>query len=543
MAQKEPTGFKSWIFTTDHKRIAIMYLITTIVFLVVGLLLATVMRLHQLFPPTDMSPAAIESAIISPRTYNAFFTVHGVAMILYWIIPVLLGFFANYLIPLMIGAHDVAFPRLNALSFWFFVAASVMAVIALVSRVDIGWTGYPPYSLRTTANSALYVFAVHLLGASSLAGAVNFITTIITLRAPGMSWGRLNLAVWGLFGAFVIQLIGIPVLAAAVTMLLFDRYLGTSFYQAPSGGNPVLYQHLFWFYAHPAVYVVALPVFGITSEIISTFARKTIFGYTSMVVAIMIITVLGFEVWVHHLFTAGVVDWLRVVQTWLTVFIAIPTGIKIFNWLATLHKGSIEFNTPMLHALGFIGIFVIGGVTGVANGMLGFDIHVHDTYWVTGHFHFVLALSMTMLCLGGIYFWFPKFTGKMYNEKWGKIGFWLAFVGAIVGFFPHFILGLQGMPRRYWAIPPEFVNDFKIISVFSFIAIAGVVIALVNFLVSAIKGEKLPPELNANPWNAKSLEWTIPSPPPFYNFEHIPTITAGPYEYGNPHPEGKKAHH
>jgi cytochrome c oxidase subunit 1 len=288
------------------------------------------------------------------------------------------------------------------------------------------------------------------------------------------------------------------------------------------------------------VYVVALPVFGITSDIISTFARKTIFGYTSMVIAILIITVLGFEVWVHHLFTAGVVDWLRVVQAWLTVFIAIPTGIKIFNWLGTLYKGQIEFTTPMLHALGFIAIFVIGGVTGVANGMLGFDIHVHDTYWVTGHFHFVLALSMTMLCLGGIYYWFPKFTGKMYNEKWGKIGFVLAFVGSIVAFFPHFQLGIEGMPRRYWAVPEQFADMFFWMSVFSFVAIAGFVIALINILISSIKGQVLPPEQNANPWNSRSLEWTIPSPPPFYNFEQIPTIKAGPYEYGTP--EGKKGH-
>jgi cytochrome c oxidase subunit 1 len=540
---KEPTGLKSWIFTTDHKRIAILYLVTTLVFLFVGLLLATVMRLHHLMPTKE---------IIKPDIYNAFFSVHGIAMILYWIIPVLLGFFANYLIPLMIGAHDVAFPRLNALSYWLFAAASIIAVLALLSGVDVGWTGYPPYSITTKTNSALYVFAVHLLGASSIAGAVNFITTIITLRAPGMTWGRLNLAVWGLFGAFIIQLIGVPVLAAAVTMLLLDRYLGTNFYEYKQGGDPVLYQHLFWFYAHPAVYVVALPVFGITSDIIATFARKTIFGYTSMVAAMMVITVLGFEVWVHHLFTAGVVDWLRIVQSWLTVFIAIPTGIKIFNWLATLHKGSIEFSTPMLHALGFIAIFVIGGVTGVANGMVGFDIHVHDTYWVTGHFHFVLALSMTMLCLGGIYFWFPKMTGKMYSETWGKVGFWLALIGSIGGFLPHFYLGLEGMPRRYWHIPAQFQPEFNVMSIFSFIAIVGFLTALLNLLFSAIKGEKLT-DLEAqgvidsakNPWNSTSLEWTIPSPPPFYNFEQIPTITAGPYEYGAPPAEAKviKKHH
>ncbi|KJR40944.1 cytochrome c oxidase subunit I [Candidatus Magnetoovum chiemensis] len=522
--KEQPTGLKAWLFTTDHKKIAILYLVTSLVFFVVGLLLAFLMRTELIFPDRDF--------IMSTEVYNVFFTIHGAAMVLFWMIPVLLGFFANYLIPLMIGAHDVAFPRLNALSYWLYVGASLIAVMGLVmpGRLDIGWTGYPPYSITGPANTAFYVFAVHLLGASSIAGAVNFITTIITLRAPGMTWGRLNLTVWGLFGAFIIQLVGVPVLAAAVTLLLFDKYLGTNFYNSATGGNPILYQHLFWFYAHPAVYVVALPIFGIVSDIISTFARKKIFGYTSMVIAIMIITVLGFETWVHHLYVAGTLNWSRIVFMWATIFIAVPTGIKMFNWLATLHKSSIDMKTPMLYALGFLALFTIGGVTGIANGLVGFDIHVHDTHWVVAHFHYVLALSMSMLALGGIYYWFPKMTGKMYNEKLGQLGFWLTLIGALIAFLPHFHMGLDGIPRRYAHLPAQYTSEIRIATLFSYIAIVGFTITLYNFVISAMKGERA----SANPWNSKSLEWQIPSPPPFYNFEKIPTISEGPYEYGKP---------
>ncbi len=523
MSNEEPKGLKAWLLTTDHKKIAILYLYTAAVFFIVALLLAVLMRTELL---------TSDKLIFGPKLYNVFFTIHGAAMVLFWMIPVLLGFFANYLIPLMIGARDVAFPRLNSLSYWFYAASGVIAVLGLLlpGRLDIGWTGYPPYSITTEANTALYIFAVHLLGASSIGGAVNFITTIITMRAPGMTWGRLNLAVWGFFGAFIIQLIGVPVLAAAVTLLLFDRYLGTNFYDAAQGGSPVLYQHLFWFYAHPAVYVVALPVFGIVSEIISTFSRKKVFGYTSMVVAIMIITVLGFETWIHHLYVAGVANWSRVIFMWATILIGVPTGIKIFNWLATLHKGSIRLTTPMLYALGFISLFTIGGVTGIANGLLGFDIHVHDTHWVVAHFHYVLALSMTMLCIGGVYFWFPKMTGRMYNENMGKLAFWITLLGSLVAFMPHFKLGLDGIPRRYWSIPEVYSSMMIISTIFSYIAIAGFILAIYNLIVSAINGEKA----GDNPWRAKSLEWSIPSPPPFYNFEKIPVIEEGPYEYGKP---------
>ncbi len=521
----ERRGFKlkEWLFTTDHKRIAVLYLITSLTAFVLGLSLAFVIKMEQWSAGKD---------IIDAKFYNVAFTIHGAAMILWWMIPVYTGFFANLLVPLMIGARDVAFPRLNALSYWTFFSATVIALLALFTpgRLDIGWTGYPPYSIITDANTALYVFAVHLLGISSLASAVNFITTIITMRAPGMTWGRLNLAVWGILGAFIIQLFGIPVLAGAVTLLLLDKYIGTNFYNPQMGGSPMLYQHLFWFYAHPAVYVIALPAFGIASEIISTFSRKKIFGYTSMVIAIMVITFLGFDVWIHHLFTKGVADWARIAQSILTILIGVPTGIKVFNWLATMYKGSIDFKAPMLYAVGFITLFVIGGLTGVANGLITIDVHVHDTYWVVAHFHTVLSMSMTLLAFGGIYFWFPKFTGRMYNEAMAKLAFSIILVGSLFAFLPLFKAGLDGLPRRYWSYPPEFTGIMRITVVGGYILIFGFLLNLYNIIRSAYAGEKA----TSNPWDAKSLEWTLPSPVPSYNFEKIPVITAGPYEYGTP---------
>ncbi len=521
MSEKKGFSIKEWIFTTDHKRIAVLYLITSLTAFVLGLILAIFIKAEQWSPGMD---------IIGAKTYNVFFTIHGAAMILWWMIPVFTGFFANLLIPLMIGAKDVAFPRLNALSYWLFAGATVMAVLALVTpgRIDIGWTGYPPYSIITDANTSLYVFSVHLLGGSALASAVNFITTIICMRAPGMTWGRLNLAIWGMLSAFIIQLFGIPVLAGAVTLLLFDRYLGTNFYNPSMGGSPMLYQHLFWFYGHPAVYVVALPAFGIVSEIVSTFSRKKIFGYRSMVIAIMSITILGFSVWIHHLFTKGVEDWARIMQSMLTILIAVPTGIKVFNWLGTMHRGAIEFRAPMLYVIGFISLFVIGGVTGVGNGLIAIDLHVHDTYWVVAHFHMVLSLAMTSVAFAGIYFWFPKFTGRMYNERMARLSFWLIMIGSLFAFIPLFQLGLMGMPRRYWSYPPEFTVLFRVTVIGGYILIAGFLLSVFNVVRSAFVGEKA----SDNPWNALSLEWTIPSPPPCYNFERIPIVTSGPYEYG-----------
>lgn len=521
--EKKKFSLKEWIFTTDHKRIAVLYLITSLVVFVVGLLLAAILKIEQWSPGKD---------IIDAKLYNVAFTIHGAGMILWWMIPVFTGFFANLLVPLMIGARDVAFPRLNALSYWAFAGATVMAVLALVTpgRLDIGWTGYPPYSIVTDANTALYVFAVHLLGLSALTGAVNFITTIITMRAPGMTWGRLNLAVWGILGAFIIQLFGIPVLAGAVTLLLFDKYLGTNFYNAVMGGSSMLYQHLFWFYAHPAVYVIALPAFGIVSEIVSTFSRKKIFGYKSMAIAIMVITFLGFDVWIHHLFTKGVEDWARIVQSILTISIGVPTGIKVFNWLATMHKGSIEFKAPMLYVIGFITLFVIGGFTGIANGLLSVDLHIHDTYWIVAHFHNVLSMAMTLVAFAGILFWFPKFTGRMYNEGLAKLSFWIILIGSILAFIPFYKLGLEGMPRRYWSYPAEFTDTMRLTVIGGFILITGFVLSLINIIRSAFAGERA----TANPWGAKSLEWTLPSPVPPYNFERIPVVTEGPYEYGKP---------
>lgn len=513
--------WKEWVFTTDHKKVAILYLGTSLTVFLLGLTLAFLMKTEQWSPGKD---------IMGAKGYNVAFTMHGAAMILWWMIPVYTGFFANYLVPLMIGARDVAFPRLNALSYWFYAAATVLVLIALATpgRLDIGWTGYPPYSIISEANTALYVLSIHLLGASSIVSAVNFIATIVACRPPGMTWGRLNLAIWGFLGAFIMQLFGIPVLAGAVTLLLCDRYLGTNFFNASMGGSAMLYQHLFWFYAHPAVYVIALPAFGVVSEIVSTFSRKKIFGYTSMVIAIMAITGLSFVVWIHHIFTKGVEDWARILQSILTVLIGVPTGIKVFNWLATMHRGSIEFRAPMLYMFGFITLFVIGGVTGIGNGLLALNGHVHDTAWVVAHFHMVLSLAMTTVAFGGIYYWLPKMTGRMYLEKLAKIAFVFIMVGALLAFIPLFKLGLEGMPRRYWSYPEKFTRDFRITVVGGYILISGFLMSIINVVYSSFWGEKT----TSNPWRAKSLEWTTSSPPPPHNFDTIPVVTTGPYEYG-----------
>jgi len=519
--KKDVASWKSWIFTTDHKKIGLYYLFTALTFFVVGLTLAFFMKTELLSPGKEFLDA---------ETYNIFFTVHGTVMVLFWMIPVLLGFFGNYLIPLLIGARDMAFPRLNAFSYWMYLASGIILILGLLTphKIDFGWTAYPPFSLTGNVNTAIYIFGVHLLGISSIAGAVNIVTTVLTLRAPGMTLMRMNLTTWGIFAASLTQLVGVPVLAAAVTLLFFDRYLGTSFFNPVGGGNPVLYQHLFWFYAHPAVYVVALPVFGIVSDIISTFSRKKVFGYTSMVFAIMGITILGFEVWVHHLFVAGTGNLTRVIFMWTTVLIGVPTGVKVFNWLGTMYKGAIDLKTPMLHAMGFIMLFTIGGLTGVAQGLVSVDLHVHDTHWVVAHFHYVLSLSMTLMAFGGLYYWFPKMTGRMYNEKLGQIAFWINLPAAIFAFLPHFIIGLMGVPRRYWAIPAEYSPYMWVGTIAAYFLIFSFLLMIYNLFTSIKNGEKC----GDNPWGAKSLEWTLPSPPPFYNFDEIPNIKHGPYEFG-----------
>jgi len=523
-------GIKEWIFTTDHKKIALFYGLTTLLFFLIAGLMALGIRLELWQPGLQF---------VSPETYNYLLTGHGVVMLLWWAIGVWSAF-ANFLIPLMIGARDVAFPRLNALSWWTFFAASVLVLLTLIpsNHVKMMWTGYPPYSLNDDAGvTALYVFIIHLTGAASIMGAVNFIVTTLRMRAPGISLKNMNLLLHGIMAANVIQLLGVPSFAGAVTMLFLDKYLGTNFFNPNLGGDPLIYENVFWFYSHPAVYVMILPAFGVFSEVIATFARKPIFGQITMVFAIWAIALLGFMVWVHHLFTSGIPDWVRIVFSYTTVLIGVPTGIKIFNWVATLYKGSIRYTTPMLFTLGGIFMFLIGGLTGIPLALPSFDINAQDSQFVVAHFHYVLGMATTLGAFSGIYYWFPKLTGKMYNEKLGKLSFWIIMVGSNLFYFFQFIIGLEGMPRRYADYPPipEFIELQHIQTIGAFILAFGIFLSLINWVISALKGK----EAGANPWGSNSLEWQIPSPPPPHNFDRIPELPEGwdPYDYDHHRPQ------
>ena len=522
-------GLKEWIFTTDHKKIGIMYFVTGLVFFLVAGLFGLAIRLEQNSPGFQF---------VSPSFYNYLLTGHGAVMLLWWAIAAHIGGFGNFLLPLMVGAKDVAFPRLNALSYWAFFGASVIVLLTLIpgNQIKMMWTGYPPYAAHPDAGvTAFYVFAIHLLGVSSIATAVNFITTYIRMRAPNIGFWNTNLYVHCLIAANVIQLVGVPSLAGAVTMLFLDRYLGTNFFNPQLGGDPLLYQNVFWFYSHPAVYVMVLPIFGFYSEMVATFARKPIFGYKSMVFAIWGIAIISFIVWVHHMFTSGIADWVRVLMSYTTVLVAVPTGVKIFNWLGTLHGGAIILRSPMLYTLGGIFMFLIGGLTGIPNAMVAIDLGVHDSLFVVGHFHYVLGMAVTLGIFGALIYWFPKITGRMYPEGIGKASFWLVFIGANIFYFTQMVVGFMGMPRRYPDYPPiaEWVTLNQISTIGAVILGIGVLLWLWGIIKGLTSGEKA----NANPWQSPSLEWQIDSPAPVDNFgDKPPKVDPDyhPYKYGAP---------
>ncbi|OGW59914.1 MAG: cytochrome C oxidase subunit I [Nitrospirae bacterium RBG_16_64_22] len=518
-------SFKEWILTTDHKKIAVLYAVTSLVFFAVAGLMGLVIRLELTSPGMQY---------VSHDFYNYLLTGHGAVLLLWWAIA-FWGAFTNFLIPLMIGARDVAFPRLNQLSYWFFFSASILVLITLIpsQHIKMMWTGYPPFSLNDGAGpTVLYVLIIWLVAGSTLGTGVNFITTVLKMRTPGVTLGRMNLMIHGLIGSIVIQLLGVPAFVGAVTMLFLDKYIGTGFFNPAVGGDPVLYQHLFWFYSHPAVYVMILPAFGVFSEVISAMSRKPIFGQKSMMIALWAIAILGFEVWAHHMFTSGMPDWLRIVMSYTTVLIAVPTGIKIFNWVATLHKGAIRFHTPMLFTLGGIFMFLIGGLTGIPLALPSFDIHVHDSAFVVGHFHYVLAMAVTFGAFSGAYFWYPKVTGRMFPEGLGKASFWLMLVGSNIFYFTQMMVGIAGMPRRYADYPaiPEWITLNEIQTVGAFILAAGVVLSFLAW-IRGLKG----PKADRNPWGSPSLEWTTASPPAPHNFDKFPVeVPEGwsPYHYG-----------
>lgn len=531
------SGFnlKEWIFTTDHKRIGILYLIGSIAAFMVAGLMALLIRAEQYAPGMQI--------ISNGDTYNKWLYFHGAAMILAFLIPGLTGFLANYVLPLMIGAKDVAFPRINAFSVWLFYAAIIIALLGFIipDAPDIMWTGYPPYSVKTMGNTAFYVFTVHLLGFSSILGAVNFLVTVIYLRAPGVTWYKLNIFVWTTVGAFVIQLIFIPVLAAAVTMLLFDKYLGTHFFDPAQGGDVLLYQNLFWFYSHPAVYVIFLPAVGVLFEVISTMGKNRVFNYKAAVYAIWGIVAITGEVWVHHLYVAGMPDWIRIGQMVTTLLISVPVGLFVISLWGTLYKASITYNTAMLYAAACLFLLLVGGLTGIPLAMTVVTVHLAATSFVHAHFHFVMGIFAAFCVFTGVYYWFPKMTGRFADGKLATICFWLNIIGVNLTFWPLFGIGIDGMPRRYFDYPqfPQFESAHQLATYGAYITAIGMIGMVVNWVYCAIAGRKAP----ENPWGSMSLEWThCPSPPGPGNFPEDVVVGEdwSPYEYEN-RPTGARA--
>jgi cytochrome c oxidase subunit 1 len=511
---------RSWLLTTDHKRIAILYLLTITFFFMIGGLAATLIRLELATPQGDL---------LLSETYNKLFTIHGVMMVFFFLVPSIPAVLGNFLVPIMIGARDLAFPRLNLASWYLFVLGGLFTLYALiVGGVDTGWTFYTPYS-STYSNTHVVATAagVFISGFSSILTGLNIIVTTHTMRCPGMTWFRLPLFVWSLYATSIIFVLGTPVLAITLALLALERLMGFGFFDPRLGGDPVLFQHLFWFYSHPAVYIMVLPAMGVVSETIPAFARKPPFGYTFIALSSVAIAVLGFFVWGHHLFVSGQSPFAGIVFSILSFLVAVPSAIKVFNWTATLYKGQISFHTPMLYALGFIGLFTMGGLTGLFVASLAIDVHVHDTYFVIAHFHYIMVGGAVMAYLGGIHLWWPKMTGRMYPEGWARFSAILIFVGFNLTFFPQFVLGYLGMPRRYHVYPEEFQVLNLLSSAGASILAVGYVFPLTYLLWSLWYG----PVASSNPWNVAGLEWETTSPPPEHNFERTPVMDSQPYYY------------
>lgn len=513
-------GIKSWLLTTDHKRIALLYLMSITFFFFLGGLFAVLIRLELLTPQGDF---------VQAETYNKLFTMHGVIMIFFFLIPSIPASLGNFLVPMMVGAKDLAFPRINLLSWYIYVIGGLFTLGAvLAGGVDTGWTFYTPYS---TTYSNGYVIATgvgaFITGFSSILTGLNFIVTIHKMRAPGLTWFRLPLFIWAHYAASLIMMLGTPVIAITLVLLALERAFHIGIFDPALGGDPVLFQHLFWFYSHPAVYIMILPAMGVISELISCFSRKYIFGYQFVAYSSIGIAVLGFLVWGHHMFVSGQSVYAGLIFSMLSFMVAIPSAIKVFNWTATLYKGSISFQSPMLYAFGFLGLFTIGGLTGLFLAAVGLDVHVHDTYFVVAHFHYIMVGGTVMAYMGGLHYWWPKISGRLYPEGWAKFSALVVFVGFNLTFFPQFILGYMGMPRRYHAYPEE----FQVLNVMSS---AGASILGIGYLIPMIYliwSLRYGPQASANPWGATGLEWRTSSPPPTENFTEVPIVNEGPYEY------------
>lgn len=510
----------SWIFTTDHKRIAILYAISITFFFFLGGTAATLMRLELVTPYANL---------FGPNMYNRLFTLHGVIMVWFFLVPSIPTTFGNFLLPIMIGARDVAFPRLNILSWWVFVLGATFAIYSLVAGgVDTGWTFYTPFSTLYSNGHVLAAAAgVFITGFSSIATGVNFITTVHTERTEGMTWFRLPLFVWAIYATSIVMVLATPVLAASLLLIMAERFLHLPIFDPNTGGDPILFQHMFWFYSHPAVYIMILPAMGVASEIIPAFARRRIFGYRFMIYAMIAISGIGFFVWGHHMFVAGQSNYAALVFSLLSFIVAVPSAIKVFNWTASLYRGSITFEAPMLYALGFVGLFTLGGLTGLMLAMIPIDVHVHATYFVIAHFHYIMVGGTVSAFFGGLHFWWPKFTGRLYHEGFARFAAVLMFFGFNFTFFPQFIMGYAGMPRRYEIYPPQFQMYHVLSSAGAVVLAAAYLMPLFYLGWSLFHGAKAPP----NPWRATGLEWRTSSPPPKENFLVPPRVEQEPYGY------------
>lgn len=529
------SGWKSWLLTVDHKRIGLMYLAAIAFFFAIGGFMALTIRLELLTAGSTIDAwlhslgfLAEGQALVDQDFYNQLFTLHGAIMTFLFLVPAVPAILGNFVLPLQLGAKDVAFPRLNLASWYVYIFGAFFMIYSIITGgVDTGWTFYTPYSTTTDTSVISMTLGTFIVGFSSIFTGINFIVTIHKMRAPGLTWNRLPLMVWGLYATSIIQVMATPVLGITLLLLVCEQLLGVGIFTPELGGDPVLFQHFFWFYSHPAVYIMILPGMGIMSELVTTFSRKRIFGYKLVVLSSVGIALLGFMVWGHHMFVSGQSVIASTIFSVLTFLVGIPSGVKVFNWTATLYKGSISFKTPMLYALAFLFLFSIGGLTGIMLGALALDVHFHDTYFVVAHFHYVMMGGNVIALLGGLYYWWPKITGKMYNERVGQVAAVLVFLGFNLTFFPQFVLGGQGMPRRYFDYIPEFETLHMLSTYGSWVLGFGLMVVLYNLTEAFIRGEKAP----GNPWGAVTLDWQTTSPPDPHNFKKTPLVTHGPYDF------------